>query len=107
MKELGGNKRSRRSVQAEILSEKGVIMRRPLLRCGLPHPAVSSSSLPEEDRRGQHPLHFQPLAHLSLTLLNPEQSSDPAQALQSEVSLARARELWKREVDFHTIYPQG
>ena len=39
----GQSERSRRSVQAEILSEKGVIIRRPLLKSGLPH------------SRGQHP----------------------------------------------------
>ena len=44
-------------------------MRRPLLRLGLPHPAVSSSSsLPEGRTEASTLLHFQPLAHPSPAL---------------------------------------
>ena len=84
-------------------------MRRPLLRCGLPHLAVSSSSSLPEGRIGEAStlLHFQPLAHPSPTLLNPGQSSDPAQALQSEVSPRQGPENFEERSGFpHNIPPR-
>ena len=83
-------------------------MRRPLLRLGLPHPAVSSSSsLPEGRTEASTLLHFQPLAHPSPALLNPGQSSDPAQALQSEVSPWQGPENFEERSGFpHNIPPR-
>lgn len=84
-------------------------MRRPLLRSGLPHPVVSSSSSLPEGRTAEAGtvLYFQPLTRPTPTLLIPRQSSDPAQALQSEVSPWQGPENFEERSGFpHNIAPR-